>query len=682
MKKLAPVIEIEREKCINCHACITACPVKFCVDGSKDILDINHNLCIGCGHCIAICTHKARHPIDDMNSFSDALKRGERMIALVAPAAASVFPDKYLQLNGYLKSLGVEAVFDVSFGAELTVISYLDYINTKKPKMVIAQPCPAIVSFIEIYHPELIPYLTPADSPILHNIKMIKEFYPLYRDHKIAIISPCLAKKREFDDTMGDYNVTMLSLKNMLEKEKLDLSNYPAMEYVGPSAERAVTFPAPGGLLDTLERFIPGIRRDTRKIEGPHTIYPYLESVSALLNKPGSEFPLIIDCLNCEMGCLGGPGTGNYTRPLDEIEAPVRKRSRELEKQLNPRRREWLYKKYHNLLKNYWKPDLYKRSYTDASGNYTIKEPDEAQLTEIYRSLKKYSEKDLYDCTACGYGTCKKMAVAIFNNLNKIEHCSHYNISLLDEEHERLESANTQVQEQMEEGKRLTKKLQLLAEQLNEYVRGQASAVSKSSSAIEEMVANINSVTSTLNKNSQSVKDLEKASEVGRAGLGGVAVDIQEIASQSESLLEINSVMANIASQTNLLSMNAAIEAAHAGEAGRGFAVVADEIRKLAENSSKQSKTISGVLKGIKGSIDKITKSTNDVLQKFEVMNSGIVTVAEQESNVIRAMEEQGQGSRQVLDAISEVNKFTSMVEEASQRIAASQTANSGSAGN
>jgi methyl-accepting chemotaxis protein len=204
---------------------------------------------------------------------------------------------------------------------------------------------------------------------------------------------------------------------------------------------------------------------------------------------------------------------------------------------------------------------------------------------------------------------------------------------------------------------------------LDSHVEKQSSNISASSASIEQMVANIRSVTETLVKNGDNVKMLTDSSEVGRAGLQDVATDIQEIARESEGLLEINSVMENIASQTNLLSMNAAIEAAHAGEAGKGFAVVADEIRKLAESSSEQSKTIGTVLKKIKESIDKITKSTENVLSKFEAIGSSVKTVSDQEENIRNAMEEQGAGSRQLLEGTSNLNELTRQVTSGSHEM-------------
>ena len=199
-------------------------------------------------------------------------------------------------------------------------------------------------------------------------------------------------------------------------------------------------------------------------------------------------------------------------------------------------------------------------------------------------------------------------------------------------------------------------------DKLNDHVERQTSAVSESSFAIEEVLANIQFVTVSLAKNAMNVKDLQESSETGRTSLHEVAQDIQEIARDSEGLLEINSVMEGIASQTNLLSMNAAIEAAHAGDAGRGFAVVADEIRKLAESSGEQSKVIGSVLKKIKASIDKITKSTDSVIDKFEAIDHGVRTVVEQEGVICNAMDEQNHRSKQILEAAGLVSDITRQV--------------------
>jgi methyl-accepting chemotaxis protein len=201
---------------------------------------------------------------------------------------------------------------------------------------------------------------------------------------------------------------------------------------------------------------------------------------------------------------------------------------------------------------------------------------------------------------------------------------------------------------------------------LNGYVEKQAANVSQSSSSIEEMLANIQAVTQTLVKNSESVNELSSASELGRKSLQDAVDDIHEIARNSEGLLEINKLMDDIASQTNLLSMNAAIEAAHAGDAGKGFAVVANEIRELAESSSEQSKTISMVLNKIKDSIDKVSESTDNTLTRFQVIDADVKTVSQQEGSIRNAMEEQSQGSKQILEAIGQLNEITRLVKDGS----------------
>ncbi len=126
--QLSPVVQVDGEKCVNCHTCISVCPVKICNDGSGDFVNVDPNRCIGCGRCLEVCSHNARTLRDESSEFLQASENAEPMVAIVAPSAVANFPDQHLQLNAWLKSLGVAAVFDVSFGAELTAKSLAEHL--------------------------------------------------------------------------------------------------------------------------------------------------------------------------------------------------------------------------------------------------------------------------------------------------------------------------------------------------------------------------------------------------------------------------------------------------------------------------------------------------------------------------------------------------------------------------
>ena len=206
-------------------------------------------------------------------------------------------------------------------------------------------------------------------------------------------------------------------------------------------------------------------------------------------------------------------------------------------------------------------------------------------------------------------------------------------------------------------------------EKLNGHIERQSDSIGRSSASIEEMIANITSITANLAQNEQDLRRLREASSEGNNSLQKVSSDIQEVSAESEHLLEINKVIQNIASQTNLLAMNAAIEAAHAGDVGRGFAVVADEIRKLAESSNTQAKTVSAVLKNIKDSLSSIGASTLASLKQFEAIDSGFKDVSAQGMEIRNAMEQQDIGNKEVLKAMGESNEITQNVQKYSMEI-------------
>jgi Na+-translocating ferredoxin:NAD+ oxidoreductase RNF subunit RnfB len=370
---------------------------------------------------------------------------------------------------------------------------------------------------------------------------------------------------------------------------------------------------------------------------------------------------LLIDCLNCEKGCNGGTGTGNCKKPLDELEDPVRKRSEKLEELYNPKQKDENHKKLANVLNKYWKNGLYNRSYRNLSANNTLRQPGEAEINEMYRSMKKFGPADIYDCTACGYGSCRAMAVAIFNKLNRPENCAHYNLALLEEE-KGVAELNVLLREHIQRAFGLIERITSMVNNINAKVGSQAAAVDESSAATEKMVSSLKT-TSELSLNKQdSIQGLITNAAKSQDSMNKTILAVQSFAESVAGISTAIKIISNIAANTNMLSMNAAIEAAHAGEKGKGFSVVADEIRRLSETTRENSRKVSFILSNILESISETIHRSQDTGYLINGISEEINGFASTMTGLIRTFSELSAESSEITGTLARLRENTDAV--------------------
>ena len=303
----------------------------------------------------------------------------------------------------------------------------------------------------------------------------------------------------------------------------------------------------------------------------------------------------------------------------------------------------------------------------DLTARLTVSGSDEiAQLSEYFnRTLEKIRTAISHVKTNANGMQALGESLA-GNATNTASDISHI-ITNIDGVNERIAAQSDGVNQAADAVNTITENIS----QLDSMIEKQSASVSDASSAVEEMIGNIESVNSSMDKMAESFTLLAKNTDTGVTKQKDVNARIQQIEEESKMLHEANLAISNIASQTNLLAMNAAIEAAHAGEAGKGFAVVADEIRKLSETSSQQSKTIGLQLGSIKDSISSVVVASTEASSAF-AMVSGKLSETEQLVQQIKgAMEEQQEGSRQITDALHRMNDSTGEVRRASKDISA-----------
>ena len=418
---MSELVIVKPDKCVGCNACVRACPapeanITKMLEGGKFITTINPDRCIGCGSCVEKCTHGARDYIDDTEECMSRIKK-EKVIILVAPAIKSVYPTKWKGILDWFRKQGC-IIYDVSYGADICTWAHLRAIEQNKVGNIITQPCAAIVKYVETYQPKLLANLSPIHSPVGCSATYIKKY--LKRNNPIAMLSPCIAKKFEFETTgLIDYNVTFKKLNEYFDKNGISIPVSSAEDYEYKFDEQqgqvGAIYPRPGGLRDNLWLHDPDINITTS--EGVHKVYPELDLYAEM---PDFKHPEVFDVLSCEFGCNVGPGTGNKQTVFD-----VMATMREVEKEAKSRRKsgfmgrgdDKMFKKFDDELKL---NDFF-RNYKPVTPTPV---PTERQLDPIYESMGKHTEDDKhYDCLACGYRSCRDMAIAIYRGLNTPDNC-------------------------------------------------------------------------------------------------------------------------------------------------------------------------------------------------------------------------------------------------------------------
>ncbi len=433
-KKHSPGLVYTNDKCIGCNKCIRACSciganISTEPDGNgRSRIEVDGSRCVACGACFDTCEHEARVFLDDTERFFEDLKKGEAISLLIAPSFIANYPDQYSSILGGLKTLGINRMISVSFGADITTWGYINYIQKYDFTGGISQPCPAVVRYIEQYLPELLPKLFPVHSPLM--CAAIYARKELGITDRLAFLSPCIAKKMEIDDpnTHGyvSYNVTFDHLMKYAASH--GLKGDPCTDEIEYGL--GSVYPMPGGLKENVF-WLLGSEVFIRQIEGEKRMYHYLERNSARIREGETPY-LFIDALNCENGCLCGTGTDMRLSVTDDamyhlhdVEEKVRNDpgySAWVRKTTPKERLESLNAQFSGL-----RLEDYLRSYSDRSKDCAMEIPDDEELEAVFTDMNKHDEESRHiNCSCCGYDTCRDMAIAIFNGYNHKDNCIHF----------------------------------------------------------------------------------------------------------------------------------------------------------------------------------------------------------------------------------------------------------------
>ncbi len=411
-----------KDRCRMCFTCVRECPAKAIriMNGQAEVI---RERCIGCGNCVMVCNQGAKVFINTNNVVRELLNNSEMTIAILAPSFPAEF--KHIQdpgvISGMIRALGFDRVMEVSFGADLVASEYSKLLKDVNGKRYISSDCPAIVRYIEYYHPEITGALAPIVSPMVATARVIREMYG--EKASIVFIGPCIAKKAESNEI--DEAITFRELRQLFEEEGIGPDSVEPQPFDEPTAGKGAVFPVSRGLLQSTTHTDDICDGNVLVAEGKEN---FRDAIKEFEN--GLIMSQHLELLCCD-GCIMGPG----------ISCEGKKFERTL------RVSNYVKEKLDQLDEEAWRKNVDRFSALDFSTSFEpvdrrSHKPSDEKIDEILRSMGKMSEKDHLNCGACGYETCREHAWAIHEGLAESEMCLPYTIEKLHRSIKELNSSN------------------------------------------------------------------------------------------------------------------------------------------------------------------------------------------------------------------------------------------------